>query len=327
MFTADSPTRPRTRARLLAIGGMIAALSVTSACGSSGGNSSGGDPASAGANASTSSDSGSGSSVTIADQQIKTDPTLAATVPAAVRNIGALKDITYNNAPPDESVVDGKLVGWEVDLGQAVATVLGLKWEATASGAFDSFIPGLQNGRYNVSFTSFIQTPERLKQIDIVTYFNVGTGFAVKNGSGISIKSATDLCGHSVAVLGGSAFIQQLQGIKCAGAGKKAIDVQSFPSDSASELAVSSSRAEIYSSSSNQLAWLIKQTKAQFELQPLDYMPVPEGAGLTKGLGLSKPIADAMDVLIKSGAYAAIMKKWSITDGLVDHATVYSDSK
>jgi len=54
---------------------------------------------------------------------------------------------------------------------------------------------------------------------------------------------------------------------------------------------------------------------------------VPEGAGLTKGLGLSKPIADAMDVLIKSGAYAAIMKKWSITDGLVDHATVYSDSK
>jgi len=34
---------------------------------------------------------------------------------------------------------------------------------------------------------------------------------------------------------------------------------------------------------------------------------------------------DAMDALIKSGAYRAIMKKWSIQSGLVAKATVYSD--
>ncbi len=32
-----------------------------------------------------------------------------------------------------------------------------------------------------------------------------------------------------------------------------------------------------------------------------------------------------MDALIKSGAYAAIMKKWSLTYGVVKKATVYSD--
>jgi polar amino acid transport system substrate-binding protein len=267
-----------------------------------------------------------GSSVTIDGKKITTNAKLAASVPAKVRSIG-LADITYNNAPPDEQVVNGTNVGWEIDLGRAVAAELGLKWKLTTSGNFDGFIPGLQNGRYNASFTSFIQTPARLKQIDIVTYYNVGTGFAVKKGTSIAIKKPTDLCGHTVAVLEGSAFIQQIQSIKCKAAGKATITVQSFPSDSAAELAVSSGRVQIYSSSEDQLSYLIQKTAHQFVLQPLNFDPVPEGAGVTKGLGLTKPIANAMDALIKSGAYAAIMKKWSLTYGLVKKATVYSDGK
>jgi polar amino acid transport system substrate-binding protein len=316
--------RPRYARRLVAAGVAVAAIASLASCSSSksGTNSGGGSgPISGGSNSSA-----AAASVTIDGQTITADPALIAELPASVKSKGALTDITYNNAPPDESVVDGKLVGWEVDLGAAVAAVLGLKWQPTASGAFDSFIPGLQNGRYNVSFTSFIQTAERLKQIDIVTYYNVGTGFAVKTGSSLKINAPTDLCNHTVAVIEGSAFIQQLQGINCSGAGKPAVKVQSFPSDSAAELAVSSGRAEVYSSSEDQLSWLIDQTAHQFELQPLDYMPVPEGAGVTKGLGLSKPVADAMDKLIQSGAYQAIMKKWSITEGLVTKATVYTDS-
>ncbi len=161
-------------------------------------------------------------SVTIAGKKITTNAKLAASVPAKVQSVG-LADITYNNAPPDEQVVNGTNVGWEIDLGRAVAAELGLKWKLTTSGNFDGFIPGLQNGRYNSSFTSFIQTPPRLKQIDIVTYYDVGTGFAVKKGSSIAIKKPTDLCGHTVAVLEGSAFIQQIQTIKCKAAGKTAI--------------------------------------------------------------------------------------------------------
>jgi polar amino acid transport system substrate-binding protein len=290
---------------------------VTAACDSSSKDSSSTSSANAGTAA---------GAPTVAGHSITADPALVAELPAAVKSKGVLADITYNNAPPDESIVNGQLVGWEVDLGAAVAAELGLKWQPTASGAFDSFIPGLQNGRYNVSFTSFIQTPERLKQIDIVTYYNVGTGFAVKAGSSLSVKAPTDLCGHSVAVIAGSAFIQQLQGINCSTSGKPAVKVQSFPSDSAAELAVSSGRVEVYSSSEDQLAWLIGQTKQQFVLQPLDYMPVPEGAGVTKGSGLAKPVADAMDKLIQSGVYKEIMAKYSITAGLVDKATVYSDT-
>ena len=267
-----------------------------------------------------------GYSVRIDGRRITTDPKLAASVPAKVRAEG-IRDITYSNAPPDEQVVNGKNVGWEIDLGRAVAAELGLKWQLTTSGNFDGFIPGLQNGRYNASFTSFIQTPARLKQIDIVTYYNVGTGFAVKRGSGIRVSKPADLCGRTVAVIEGSAFIQQIQSINCKAAGKPAVQVQSFPSDSAAELAVSSGRVQVYSSSEDQLSYLIKKTEHQFVLQPLNFDPVPEGAGVTKGIGLARPIANAMDALIRSGAYAAIMKKWSISYGLARAATVYKHGK
>ncbi len=304
---ARTLTAPRLRSTVLGTGALAAAALV--ALGSS----------SAGAATTPT------MSATIDGQKITTNAKLAAEVPSSVRSQGALVDITYNNAPPDEQVTNGKLVGWEVDLGRAVATELGLKWQVTSSGAFDSFIPGLQNGRYNSSFTSFIQTAARLKQIDIVTYYDVGTGFAVAKSSSLKITKPTDVCGHSVAVIEGSAFIQQIQGINCKAAGKPAPNVESFPSDSAAELAVSSGRADIYSSSQDQLSYLIQQTAHQFVLQPLNFDPVPEGAGITKGIGLAGPVASAMDALIKSGAYAAIMKKWSLTYGLVKSATVYTD--
>lgn len=311
--------RRRRRRSLAASASAVLASIAIAACGSSESSSS------KGAASNASSSGSSGYSVTIDGQTISTDPALAASVPAAVRKTG-LNDITYDNAPPDEMVEGGQTVGWEIDLGRAVAAELGLKWNLTTSGAFDTFIPGLQNGRYNASFTSLIQTPERLKQIDIVTYYDVGTGFAVLKGSSLSISKPTDLCGHSVAVLEGSAFIQEVQSINCKAAGKPAVDVKPFPSDAAAELAVSSGRDEVYSSSADQLSYLISKTAHQFVLQALDFNPVPEGAGVSKGLGLSKPIAGAMDKLIESGAYAAIMKKWSIEKGLVTKATVYSGS-
>ncbi len=267
----------------------------------------------------------SGSALVLDGATVKADSALAQKVPAAVKNKG-LVDITYNDAPPDELVTNGQLVGWEVDIGKAVAATLGLKWNAVASGAFDSFIPGLQNGRYNSSFTSFIYTPARVKQIDIVTYYDVGTGFAVQSTSSLHISKPTDLCGKTVSVIAGSAFIEQLNGIdpSCAAAHLPNVQVASFPSDSAAELAVSSGRDQIYSTSEDQLSWLIQQTAHQFVLQPLDYMTVPEGVGVSKSAKITNLIASAINDLIKSGAYAKIMKHWSLTNGLVTSAGVYS---
>ena len=288
----------------------------------------GGSSGSSTAAPSTGTPSSPGITTTVAGVSVTTDAAIAASVPEAIKSRGVLKNITYDNAPPDTFVKDGKTVGWEVDLAQAVATVLGLKLEMTTSGAFDTFIPGIQNGRYDASISSLIQTPVRLKQIDVVTYFSVGTGFAKKAGSAITVTQPTDICGRKVATLSGSAFVDQLKAIDkmCAAAQKPAIVEQLYPAAANATLAVANGRAELYASSSDQLSYMVTQTPGKFELTDLEYDPVDEGAGITKGSGLSKPFAAAMNKLIESGTYETILKKWGITVGLVKTAKVYSSA-
>jgi polar amino acid transport system substrate-binding protein len=257
---------------------------------------------------------------------IPEDAALAATVPAAVKKAGLL-DITYNDFAPDEYVSNGKLVGWEVDLGHAVAATLGLAWKPTSSGSFDTFIPSLQNGRFNSSFTSFIVTSARTKVIDIVSLYNVGTGFAAKVGSSVkTVNSNVDLCGDTVAVIVASAFIGQLSGLNpaCKSAGKPTINVQTYPSDAGAELAVSSGRADLYATSVDDIGWLIHKTGHEFAEEPLNLQPGPEGVGVSRGIGLDTPITKAVNHLIGTGSYKALMSKWGVTSGLLTRAVDYN---
>jgi polar amino acid transport system substrate-binding protein len=301
--------------RAAAAAAVAAVALVASACSSSSSASSSGGSAS------------SGSSPTapvtfqVGSVKVTTDPALAAKVPSAVRSAGVLSDLTYNNAPPDESIVNGTLQGWEVDLGQAVAAELGLKWQATSSGAFDSFVPSLQDGRDDVSFTSFVETSARAKQIDFVTYKTIGTAFAVKAGSSLTIKQPTDLCGHVVSSLVGAAFNSQVQSIDCGS--KSKITLDTFPSNAAGELAVSSGRADVWVDDEDQMSFLAAKDK-QFVMQPLIYQQQDEGAGISQSSGLAPVIGQAVDALIQSGAYQEIMKKWDTTSGLVAKASVFT---
>jgi len=278
------------------------------------------------ANASRSTAASAAPTTTMVDGvSVAEDTALAATVPAGVQKSGLL-DITYNDFAPDEYVTNGKLVGWEVDLGQAVAATLGLQWRPTSSGSFDTFIPSLQNGRFNTSFTSLIVTSARTKVIDIVSLYNVGTGFAAKVGSSVkTVNNNVDLCGDNVAVIVASAFIGQLAGLNpaCKNAGKPTINVQTYPSDAAAELAVASGRANLYATSVDDIGWLIHQTGHQFFQEPLNLQPGPEGVGVSKGLGLDGPITQAVNHMIATGTYKALMSKWGVTGGLLTRAVDY----
>ena len=261
--------------------------------------------------------------LTIDGAKIYVDQALAKQVPATVRKTG-LKDISYNDTPPDEFVSGGALQGQEVDMGRAVAAVLGLTWHATASGAFTTFIPSLQDGRFNTSFTSFIVTPARVKVINIVSIYAVGTGFAAKPGSGVKpVKNALDLCGDSVAVIEASAYITYMNGIsaQCKKAGKPSLSVHTFPSEAAAELAVEDGRDQLYSSTATGIAYIIHQTH-KLVLEPFDLKPQPEGAGVTKGK-LGAVIADAVNVLIRTGAYHTIMHRWGETAFMLKHSINY----
>ena len=67
----------------------------------------------------------------------------------------------------------GKIVGFDVDLMDAIATTLGLTAEYREAD-FDKIIPAIQAGTYNVGMSSFTDTKEREQTVDFVTYFSAG---------------------------------------------------------------------------------------------------------------------------------------------------------
>jgi polar amino acid transport system substrate-binding protein len=104
-----------------------------------------------------------------------TDATIAATVPAAIKTKGTLNialDATY---APDEMIApDGStIIGMDADFAYAITQVLGLKAHLI-NATFDTIIPGLQSGKYDVGDSSFTDTLARQKVVDFVDYFVAG---------------------------------------------------------------------------------------------------------------------------------------------------------
>ena len=124
---------------------------------------------------------------------------IAAEVPATIKSKGTLTVATDATYAPNEFVAsDGTTVtGWDPELAQALASVLGLKVKLV-NATFATIIPGIQSGKYDFSMSSFTDTKERQKVVDFVTYFTAGTSFYVKTTGGPTINSLADLCGHTV---------------------------------------------------------------------------------------------------------------------------------
>ena len=103
-------------------------------------------------------------------------------VPAVARPGGTIRSAPTPPTPPNEYVDDGKIVGMDVDLGNAIGEVLGVKMKFTNS-PFDAIIPGIQSGKYDLGISSFTANAERQKVVNFATYFNAGTQWAVQKGN------------------------------------------------------------------------------------------------------------------------------------------------
>ena len=111
-------------------------------------------------------------------------------------------DATYQ---PFESVgPDGKLVGFEVDLANALCDEIKLKCKLVNIG-WDGLIPGLVAKKFDALMTSMNITEERKKTIDFtVPYYRMQNRFVAKKGANIAITKE-GLKGKTIAVQTGTA--------------------------------------------------------------------------------------------------------------------------
>src|SRR3954471_19855420 len=266
-----------------------------------------------------SSDNGTSSTTKGKIPTVTKDSKVAAELPAAVKQKGALSAAADASYPPNEFLKPGtkKIIGFDADLADALGKVMGVKLNLQ-NVTFDAIIPGMASKKYDIGISSFTDTREREKTVDFVTYFEAATSFFGKKSGAPTINGLADLCGHTVAAEKGTTQVDDAtaQGKKCKKAGKAGVKVLAFPDQNAANLALSSSRAEIGMADSPIATYQVAHT-GQFKLIGKDYGPFPYGLALQKGSGLTKPLQGALEALIKNGAYAAILKKWDIERGAI----------
>ncbi len=248
------------------------------------------------------------------------DATIAATVPAAISSKGTLTvaaDASY--APNEYFDSDGTtVIGMDADLAKALAQVMGLTANVVNAG-FDTIIPGLASGKYDLGMSSFTDTKVREQTVDFVTYFSAGTSFFIKVGSGVTVNTLEDLCGLKVTVEKGTTQLADAtaQSAKCTAAGKAAVDVQAYPDQNSANLALSSGRAQVGMADSPVVDYQVKQSNGQFQVTGQTYGTAPYGIAIPKTTGMTQPVLAAMKNLIASGVYLNILTKWGVQSGAI----------
>jgi polar amino acid transport system substrate-binding protein len=249
---------------------------------------------------------------------VTADPTIAASVPDAIKSKGTLTVASDGAYPPNEFIgADGKTVeGMDPDLAKALGEVMGLRVRVVVA-TFDGIIPGLAAGRYELGMSSFTDNREREKVVDFVTYFEAKTAFFVKADGGPTINGLADLCGHTVAAQRGTtqAADATTQSAECKKAGKPGVTVRVFPDQNAANLALTSDRGDVGMADLPPAADFVSKSNGQFKLVGEPYGPFPYGIAIPKGSGMAQPVLDALKVLISNGTYTTILTKWGVQDG------------
>ncbi|HEY7142686.1 MAG TPA: ABC transporter substrate-binding protein [Streptosporangiaceae bacterium] len=250
---------------------------------------------------------------------------IAAQVPASIKAKGTLTvaaDATY--APNEFIAPDGStVIGMDADMSKAIGQVLGLK-VTMVNATFDTIIPGLVSGKYDLGVSSFTDTREREKTVDFVTYFKAGTSFYVKASSGPAIASLADLCGRKVAVEKGTTQQDdaQAQAVKCRAAGKPAVTVQVFNDQNAVNLALTSGRADVAMADSPVAAYQVRLSKGVLKLAGPPYSTEPYGIAIPKNNGMAKPVLAAVQHLIADGTYMRILTRWGVQSGAISRPAI-----
>jgi polar amino acid transport system substrate-binding protein len=302
------------RSRSLTTALSAAALAVVLAgCGAGGDGSGGGAPGGGGPKG--------------AVPTVTKDDTLAAQVPASVSADGKLVYGTDASYPPNEFTdTDGTtIIGMDVDLGTAVAQKLGLTPEFQNS-QFSGIIPGIEGARYELGISSFTINDERIKTVDMVSYFSAGTSLAVKAGNPDGIMP-DDLCGKAVGVQAGTVQVEDVaaRNTACTAAGRPAIAVTELQQQTDVTLALTSNRIVAMLADSPVIAHAVTTTNGAVEAIGQPYDTAPYGIVLAKGQGdYAKAVQGAVQSLIDDGTYAAILQKWNVSNGAIPTSEVRS---
>lgn len=249
-------------------------------------------------------------------------PEIAALLPEKIKSSGQLiVGVNVPYSPNEFKDPSGKIVGFDVDLMNAIGGVLGVT-PVYKEADFDKIIPAIQAGTYDVGMSSFTDSKEREKQVDFVTYYSAGVQWAQRKGGNIDPNNA---CGKRVAVQ--STTVEDTDEIPakskaCTDAGKPAIEKVKFDSQDQATNALVVGKVDAMSADSPVTAYAIKRSDGALEAAGGVFESAPYGYPVAKGSSLSKALQQAVQHLIDNGQYKQIAANWGVEAGTIPTSVI-----
>ncbi|AZA11318.1 ABC transporter substrate-binding protein [Corynebacterium gerontici] len=213
------------------------------------------------------------------------------------------------------------IIGVEMDLMEAIASTMGLKFQPKEQD-FSLILPSISSGSVDVGASGFTDTEERRQNYDFVDFLYAGVQWGQQAGDNISRENP---CGLSIAVqrttVSETDDVRPLSD-KCVSEGKEPIEVLSYDTSDAAATALVLGRADAFSADSPVLAWAVTRAEGKIEATGEIFDAAPYGFAVPKGSPLGPAVAAALQHLIETGEYQRILSQWGIHDGLVDSALI-----
>jgi len=251
-------------------------------------------------------------------EKLQKDEKLHQALPEKIRAAGVINAATAADSPPWEFLDEkGELVGGDIDLSAALGRVLGVEIRNNKT-EFSNIMPGLQSGRYDIGVSSIGDYVRRQETVDFVDYYRGGVSFLFRTGTA-KPENLTDLCGTTIGAMKGSDSEKRAlaNSDTCVSEGKPAITVNSYPTQNDAVLALTSGRVDYVSADAAVNGYTAEQVGGSLEnlVSPLYGGEWIAGIAIPKNSELYQPLFDAMGVVMKSGVYADILKKWGLSGG------------
>ena len=253
---------------------------------------------------------------------VEVDDEIAELVPAELRERGVIVIGTNTPYAPNEfKNENGEIVGFDIDVMDAVAAVMGLEADFRVSD-FEKIIPAIEGGTMDMGASSFTVNAERLETVDFVTYFEAGIQWAAAAGSDVD---PDDACGLSVAVQRTTVSDQEdvpARSEACVAAGKPPIEKVQFDTQDEASTAVALGKVVAMSADSPISAYAVKQSDGKMQLVGEVFDSAPYGWPVRKGNELAVALEAAANKLIESGDFETIATNWGVENGMISQSEI-----
>ncbi|MCR0984924.1 ABC transporter substrate-binding protein [Roseomonas populi] len=218
--------------------------------------------------------------------------------------------------PPLESKdpATGRLVGFDIDLGEALAKQLGLRLDWQESG-FPQLMPGMQSGRIDMVLSGISDLPARRETFDFVNYLKSGAQFYTMV-SNTAIRAPQDLCGRRVATVRSTSYpaaIEEWSNENCVKAGRPAVTVVGVDRAPLILLEMQQGRVDAGVQGSETIPTLMDNNPNTFRPVMEPFTTLRQGIMFLKAdTALRNAFAGALQALFNDGTYAALIAKWKL---------------